>query len=389
MARATCHAVLGLGCMATAASPPLHAAEWSLAPIITVGIDDDSNRLLIPDATATQSWWLFSNVQIQRSTDTTQLSITPQVRWEHFDSEDLGDIVDRDVSGAFSWTQERGSFNLTAASLDDSTVTTELTETGIASGDTHRRTDQASVSENYGETERSALVVQASYVDVSYYGALDSEPFSLLEGYRYPSGSLGERFDLSDDTTLTASAFADELLTRFSFEDSHEAGGQLELTHAFSESTQIDVSAGGSARSLAGDRSTGTVASFNATHSTELASLTASYSRQLVPYGTGVLAERQQYQLAGTYNLTEKLDLDASVVRIENNQSIVLLGLGRRSYTGTTFGLDWRPLEAWKLRAEADTMQSQTIGLVTRPVSGWRMALTLTWAPPVPYTRSF
>lgn len=400
MTRATCHAALGLGCMATAVAPPVRAAEWSVAPTITVGSDDDSNRLLIPDATADQSWWLFSNAQFQRSTDTTQLSITPQVRWEHFDSADLGDIVDRDLSGAFSWTQERGSFQLTAASLDDSTVTTELTETGLASGDTHRRTEEASVSENYGETERTALVFQAAYMDVSYYGALTGD-LALLDGYRYPTASLGERFFLSDDTSLTASAFADELLARVPANDSREAGGQLELTHTFSPSTQIDVSAGGSARtlrteivsdgsvSLGNESSTGTVASADITHTAELGNITLSYSRQLVPYGTGVLAEREQYQLLGTYNLTEKVDISASVLRIENNQSIVLLGIGRRSYTGTALGLDWRPLEAWKLRAEADTMQSQTIGLVTRPVSGWRVALTLTWAPPFAYTRSF
>lgn len=400
MVRATCHAALGLGYMATTAAPPVRAAEWSLAPAVTVGIDDDSNRLLIPDSTADQSWWLLSNARLQRSTDTTQLSITPQLRWEHFDSEDIGDIADRDLNGAFSWTQERGSFSLTAASLDDSTVTTELTETGIASGDTHRRTDEASVSEIYGETERSALVVQAAYVYVSYYGALTGE-LALLEGYQYPSASVGERFNLSDRTSLTATAFADGLLARVRANDSREAGGQLELTHTFSESTQIDVSAGASARtlrsqivtdgsvSLGTESSTGTVASADITHTTERGHVALSYSRQLVPYGTGVLAERQQLQLSGTYNLTEKLDIDASVLRIENNQSIVLLGIGRRSYTGTTLGLDWRAREAWKLRAEAGTMQSQTIGLITRPVSGWRVALTLTWAPPYPYTRSF
>ncbi len=401
MTRATCHAALGLGCMATAAAPSVRAAEWSLAPAITVGIDDDSNRLLIPDSTADQSWWLLSSAQIQRSTDTTQLSITPQVRWQHFDSDSIGAIVDRDLSGAFSWTQERGSFSLSAASLDDSTVTTELTETGIASGDSHRRTDEASVSESYGETERSSLVVQAAYVDVSYYGALIAEPLSLLEGYRYPSASLGERFDLSDRTALTASAFADELLARLAVDDSREAGGQLELTHTFSESTQIDVSAGASARtlrtqivsdgsvSLGSESSTGTVASASVTRAGELGNVALGYSRQLVPYGTGVLAERQMYTLSGKYHLTQKLDADASVLRIENNQSIVLLGAGRRSYTGAAIGLDWRPLEAWKLRGEADTMQSQTIGLVSRPVSGWRVGLTLTWAPPVPYARSF
>lgn len=374
--------------MATAAAPSARAAEWSLAPMFSWGIDDDSNRLLVSDANATQSTWLFSNATLQRATDTTQLSITPQVRWQDYDSKELGTIVDRDLSAAFSWAQERGTLALAASSFDDSTVTTELTETGIASGDAHRRSEQASVSDTYDETEQRALVFQASYVDVSYYGPLTGL-LALLEGYRYPTASLGEQLNLSERTTLTATAFADELLARIPLNDSHEAGGQLELTHSFSERTRIDISAGESARSLAGERSTGTVASINMTHTEDLGSIALSYSRQLVPYGTGVLADRQQVTLSGTYNLTEKLDIDASVLRIQNSQSIVLLGLDRRSYFGTTFGLDWRPLEAWKLRGEIDTTHSETPEIVSRPVSGWRAAVTLTWAPPYPFTRSF
>jgi hypothetical protein len=380
MARATCQAALGLGCVASAVAPPARAAEWSMAPTFTAGENYASNWLLTSPAVSAASTWLFSNVQFERATETTQLTLTPQVDWQHFDTRQIGDIIDRDLSGSFLWTQERGSLNLAASRLDDSTVTTELTETGIASSDTHRLLEQGSVSWTYGLAEQRALVVQADYIDVSYYGA-QTGILSLLEGYRYPTALLGEQFNLSERTVLTASAFWDELIAPISINDSHEAGGQLQLVHTFSETTQLNVTLGASARSLEGQRSTGEIADVNFSHNSELGKVSFEYSRRLVPYGTGVLAQRQQLTLSGAYNLTEKVDLDASVLRIDNSQSVVYLHLDRRSYTGFTFGCDWRPLETWKLRLEGGNTHTQTYDTASIPVSEWRAGLSITWTP--------
>ena len=359
---------------------PGRTAEWSMVPTFTVGNADDSNRALASPALPADGTWLFSNVQFQRTTEVTQITITPQVNWQHFDSRYYSDITDRDLSGAFLWTQERGTLNISASRFDDSTLTTELTETGIASTDVNRLTDQASLSWNYGLTERRAFVLQAGYVDVSYYGR-ETGLLSLLEGYRYSSASAGEQFTFSERTSLTASAFGDELIAPLSINNSHEEGGELQLVHKFSERTQLSVTAGGSARSLEGSRNTGTVAIVDFSHSSELGSVALDYSRQLVPYGTGVLAQRQQITLSGTYNLSEKIDVSTSVLRIDNNESVVYLRLDRRSYTGVSFGLDWRPLETWKLRLEGGTIHTQTYDVVSIPVTEWRVGLSLTWTP--------
>jgi len=379
MTRATCHAFLGIGCMASTASP-VRAAAWSIAPTFTVGVADDNNQALSSPATPADSTWLFSNVQFQRATETTQLTITPQVNWQHFDTKEFGNITSRDVSGTFFWAQERGTLNLTASRFDDSTLTTELTETGIASSDVSRLTEQASLSWNHGLAETRAFVLQAGYIDTSYYGR-ETGFLSLLEGYRYPSASAGEQFTLSERTTLTASAYGDELIAPLSINDSHEEGGELQLMHNFSERTRLSVTAGGSARSLEGSRSAGEVALVDFTHSSELGSVALDYSDQLVPYGTGVLAQRQQITLSGTYNLTEKVDVGASLLRIDNSQSVVYLHLDRRSYTGATFGLDWRPLETWKWRLEGATTRTQTFDTVSIPVTERRVDITLTWTP--------
>jgi len=351
-----------------------------MAPTFTLGLDDDSNRALASPAVGSESTWIYSNVQFQRATETTQLTITPQVNWQHFDVAEFGAITDRDLTAAFLWTQERGTLNLAASRFYDSTLTTQLTETGIASSDVNQLTEQASVSWNYGLAERRSFVFQAGYSDVSYYGPQVGF-LALLLGYRYPSASAGEEFVLSERTTLTATAFADELIAPLSIDDSHEAGGRIQLTHSFSERTQLNVMVGESARSLEGSRSTGTVANLDLSHSCELGKVQLDYSRQLVPYGTGVLAQRQQITLSGTYHLTEKVDVNASLLRIENSESVVYLHVDRRSYTGVTFGLDWRPLETWKVRIEGDATRTQTFDTASIPVSDRRAAVSLTWTP--------
>jgi len=67
--------------------------------------------------------------------------------------------------------------------LDQSTLLTELLETGIVSADTHRRMSQAGANWIWNQTERRALITQFSWVDVKYYGGAESE----LPGYKYSS----------------------------------------------------------------------------------------------------------------------------------------------------------------------------------------------------------
>src|SRR3977135_1556925 len=96
---------------------------------------------------------------------------------------------------------------MTASFSDQSTLTSELLETGIVSIDTHRQQTQAGGTWSWSQTERRQLITQLSYIDVSYYG----QGRASLPGFRYPSGSVGERFGLSEKGSLTVSAFGSAL----------------------------------------------------------------------------------------------------------------------------------------------------------------------------------
>ena len=387
MTRATCHAVLGLGCVV--AKPLLaEAAQWSVAPTFTWGVDTDSNRYLTYPARASQSTWLFTSWQLQHASETMQLSLSPTLRWQTFDVRQYGDIFDRILGGSLSWEHERWRLDMSGSVANESTLTTELTETGIASNDLNRRTNSVSGTWTFSQTERRSLVLQAAYTDTSYSGP-QAGVSAYLVGYRYPNGFIGEQLQLTERDTLTPSAFYAALRSDIPQNDSRETGGQVDWVHNFTERMRLDIALGASDRSLAGTRSTGTVATVDFTRTSELGHVSFDYSRRLVPYGTGVLAQRTQYTLSVARNLSETFDVDASLLRIENNKYTVLLRLDRPSYTGVTAGLNWRPLETLRLRLEASGTDTQTLEIVgQQPLHEWRAALLLTWTP-YPISRTF
>ncbi len=386
VARAACQATLGLACVIGTVKTPIRAADWTIAPAISLLVDNDSNRYLQAEGEASQSASVTASLQLQGATESTQFSLTPVVHWQDFDVKAFDRIFERDINGSTQWTGERSSLTLTGEDADQSTLTTEPTETGILSTDLHRRLDQVNGSATYGLSELRTLVLQVGYADTSYYGGSEEAALlDLLSGYREPSASLGERFSLSDGETLTASVYGTELLTRIPGDDTREAGLQLDYSRTLSERTQFEVSAGGTVVKSGSLTQVAEVGSATLSHSWSLDSLALGYSRSLTPYGTGQLFQRQQATLSDTHQLTEKLDLTASFSRVQNGQPIVPrpqeVVPEVQTYNQVVLGLDWRPWETWKLRTEVGATRTQTTEVVSQPVHEWRAAVSVSWTP--------
>lgn len=385
VARATCVATLGLGLSANVA-PTVEAAEWSLAPTLSWAVDNESNRYLQPQGIMSQSTSLAASADIERATETTSLSFSPQLHWQLFDKKEYENIFERDLEAAASWTGERAGASFTAENADRSTLTTELTQTGVLSNDLHQRLDQANLAGSYNTSERYTTIAQLGYSDVSYYGAAEGAFLDLLQGYRYPTALLGERYRLSDQEELTASVYRNELLARLSGYNTYTSGAQLEYQRTLSERNEIDAAVGAARVEGQAGVQTSTTASLNASRTYSLGTLALSYSRALVPYGTAVLVNRQQAALSATRGLTEQVQLTASANWVRNGAPIGRLPSGPeivqvQSYESAQLGVDWKFAETWKLTAELDGTQTRTLGLVTYPVHDWRAALTVVWTP--------
>ena len=370
---------IGCGCLLGAGGlSPLHAAQWSLQPVLSWQTDFDSNRSIEPDGQGSEQAVLSADAFLQRSLENLQFTLQPHFDLRRYSDSEWSPGDDRSVAGTFSWNSERSQLNLSGSIANQNTLTTELLETGIIDTNGRRRTATANGELDLGRTEEHLFFTQVSYLGTSYSGPLLTE--LELPGYRYYSAASGERFILSEHLTFSVSAFGDYLQSDRAGDSSHEAGGQVELKYSHSEQTTFDVQVGESRRVLTGVSSLGTNALASATHNFELSSVSLSYSRSLVPYGNGFLVEKQQITAAVKRSLTPILDADLSAIRIDNNKSTVQLELDRAYYDNLGAGLTWRLSEHWSLRSEATTSWSPPINY-PHTVHEWRTALTMTWTP--------
>jgi len=355
------------------------AAEWSVTSIYSAASDYDENRSLVVNGKGTEAAFVTADFNFRRTTENLQVSFAPRYTWRRYSDSGYGNGDDRGASLGLDWSLERSALNLSASYVDQTTLVSELLETGLVSADTHRRQTLAGLGWNFSQTERRAVVAQVNYSDTSYYG----RGTSVLSGYKYTSASLGERFQLSERGTFTLSAYGDRLQSETAGNDSHEYGLQGEYVYAFSERTTADVSLGKSRRVLSGQNSTGTVASASLVHSLfdGLGKLSASYSRSLVPYGFGFLVEQQRYDVTLMRPLNSYVIATLDLNRMQNNEATVLLRLDRPNYNDLSLGFDWRLRETWTLGWRVEGIRTQQVGIPDHDFYSWRTSLTVKWAP--------
>ncbi len=372
---------LGLGCLLAVGARHVAAAEWSVSPTYSSAVDHDSNRRLEADPSGTESALVTADLRFQRALEDASISIEPRYTLRRFSDASLGNGDDRSLAAQMSRTWERNVLSLTASVFDQSTLTTELLETGIVSADTHQLLLQSGGSWTWVLCERRQLSAQISYSDVSYHGGIAVH--TVLPGYRYPTGSFGEQFVLSQTSSVTLSAFGSALSSDTAGNSNHEYGLQVQLDRALSERTHFVGSVGRSERLLAGKSSQGTDISLSLTHNLTRGTVSLTYVRNLVPYGVGFLVQRQQSTLSGTRQLTPYLDATLSFMRIRNDELSVLLNIDRRSYDSASAGLSWRPSETFRVGLDLGALRTQAAGFAgaSQDVNEWHSALTLTWTP--------
>ncbi len=356
----------------------------SIAPSISLAADDDSNRYLVPQGTTSQSSTLQVSADLTGSTDTTDFSLSPVVSYQAFDRRAFANIFERDVPVAAAWTLERGKLSLTGEDSDKSTLTTEATQTGILSSQLHQRLEQGGVSATYYQTERISLIVTGSYTDVSYYGAPGSALLNLLSGYRYPSGSIAEQWQISETSTLLANLSYSESLSQLPGADERNRGASLDYHTNLSETFDLDATIGAS-QVLSTSTQHVTTGGLSATRKLEFGNIALSYTRSLTPYGTGALVQRQVFSLSGSRSLTDRLDVTLAASRVQNDQVGIQLGSGQilpvQTYNTAQLLFVWQCAEFWRLRADVDATLTHTPGPASQTVHEWHAGLLLSWSP--------
>src|ERR1700722_9040840 len=123
---------IGCGCLLGAgAMSHLYAAEWSVQPIFSIETDYDDDRNLSTQPEGSEESILAGDVKLQRAMESTQFFLEPRFDLRRYSDSIWGPGNDRSLNAGITWAGELIKVSLTGYLANQTTLATELTETGI------------------------------------------------------------------------------------------------------------------------------------------------------------------------------------------------------------------------------------------------------------------
>jgi len=353
------------------------AAQWSIEPQLGLLLDYNSNLLLVPTGEQASAGMTVSvDATMKRVTESSEMDLHPHLELQRFPNEQALNADNGSVQGSYAARAERSSVTVTGSYEEASTLTTELSETGIVDTSTRRETTTAGLTLGHDFSERQHLDLQGAYTNVIYPGG---EQVGLV-GYRYPSGTLTDTFSVSERTSLAAGAVVDQLKAPLTGYEAHDQGLRLTLKHAFSTRLSVSAVAGGTNTTVAGVTQHGYVWDLHATYSSLLTQWDVDYSQSLQPSGRGYLVRRDAGNLTVSHNVAPRLYATLTVQDIRNSEVAGGPFYDVPRYFFGDAGFDWHASERIVVSVTAG------IAELEEPVSyqtarGWHAAVNTRWTP--------
>jgi hypothetical protein len=385
MGRATAGAV-GFAVAMAAASPTVCAADWIVAPTLSLGIDNDTNRQLSSPAIPSRGLSMSLDTHFEHDTERLKLTLRPYGQFERYTDDRLDPTSEEGVEGTGTWLEtERSSFTLHTRVQDASTLYSDITTTGLIHVGQRRRDEDFDGSWSFRQTERWTLQLGGSYNGSDYHGAGNTG----LSNFRQSLGTASENLAYTEQVTLSLSASAGDAHTSGAEQstriDSLGTGFQWQPT----ERAVVQGSVGVSRQSTAGLSSNTTIGDLSVSYSTELSSFSLTAQRLLQPSGFGIFTQQDQASLTIGHNLSERLSLaaEAEVYRTISAFSSPFISyvFSNRTYSESHLRLNWQQTETWTLglqllydRADTPASLFYFTGLHAQ---GWNVSLQSVWAP--------
>jgi hypothetical protein len=386
MGRATTRA-LGLAvAMAVAASPDVWAADWTVAPTLTLGIDNDTNRLLYSPAIPSRGLLMSLDTHFEHDTERLQLKLRPYGEVERYTDHRLDPTSEGGIEATATWLEtERSSFTLHTLVQDASTIYSDLSTTGLIHVGQRRRDEDFDGTWAYQQTERWTLQLQGSYNGSDYHGSYTS----ALSNYRQSLGTAIESFAFTERLTLSLNASAGDAHTTGAEQstriDSLGTGFQWQPT----ERANVQGSIGVSRQTTAGLSSNTTIGEFSVSYSTQLTNFALTAQRLLQPSGFGIFTQVDEATLSVGHNLSERLSLgaEAQVYRDTSafSSPFISFTYADRTYAESHLRLSWQQTPALALALQLQYQRADNPASYLIPTGlqahGWAVSLQSVWAP--------
>jgi hypothetical protein len=330
-------------------------AEWSLSPSVGVKGVYNSNLLLTPlPHDDTYGYWVTPAAEVAGKTE--RLEVSSRVAADvvgYFGGEDKR-FTNVFAPLAVRYKAEKDLLGFTGGFTRDNTLLSELQETGVVLQFAQRNQWTANPIWTRRLTEKLSFQSSAQLSDTTYES-------DRLVDYRMVGGSGGLLYQLTErDRILLSGSYADLRTTNSPTEfRANFPGVNMSLTHVFAESLTGTVYGGPRFLSSTSQTPVGNVtaretvwlAGASMTKSFERASLQASFARDLVPSGFGLLIQTNRGEVAGSYEISETMTCSLNVVGVlTSGKTRAAVGgvFPDRNYFSVTPKLSWRVFEWWQ-----------------------------------------
>lgn len=238
--RTTISLTLGILVLSDVYIPTANAAEWSMEPRIQLGAGyNDNIRLTAEDEASSTELNLSPSVLFSYKTPTSGLSGNLAFNVRRYPEEsDLDDETTRLGINSFR-NLERSALRLDIGLIRDTTVDTELEETGLVFDRVERTYATATPQWSYSFNERTQLALSYTHADVDY----ESNDSGYTD-YTADGGRISLTRRLSEKSQVSISAghnFTDnenEIKSQYTYA---QAGGSYQLSETFSASLFVGL----------------------------------------------------------------------------------------------------------------------------------------------------
>ena len=358
------------------ASGAVHCAEWAVAPVFFFNADHESNRTLQEGTPESESLGASLDLDLARRTEAGVLSITPHYYMRRLSPQVDADVNDLRVPVALQLNFERSALTFGASYADESTLTTELAETGAVRAGSSRIMLAGDAGWRFSQSDARQLDVSANYQDVNYTGNNAGQ----LYDYRYAAFSARENFAITTRSGWSLGGFASKLRSEERGSNSAEAGVSVGFDYDWSQNTHMAGTLGFSRREFDGVRDQGRSGNFSFSHHGEKHEWGLVLDQSLVPYGSGTLTEQDSAELHLTRHFDSRLQGIARLSFTRNDDIAYGYDLDARTYRYADTELRWQLRETWSASIVAGYSDAQDPGAPER-VGGWMLAVRTYWAP--------
>ena len=362
------------------------AAEWSMQPTLQMYFAHDSNRLLTPaNEVADEAAWLTVDALLKRGTETGEIDFHPLVEFQRFIGGSELDSNNGSLQLAAMNKGEIYSYSATAGYSDNSTLISELANTGIVDSSTRQEAATVSATGTREFTERQRVDLQGSYADVKYP---NGERVGLV-GYSDPTVSTTYEFSYSPQTLFSALVSASRVTASDVGFESHDLAVRGAWAYIISPTTNVSVSAGITHTDIESTAVNGSIWALKSTHNSELTQWSFSITRDIVPSGFGLLIRRDELDLSVIRSIASRLDATLSVLVARNSDLVSTFRDDDRRYITGVAGVNWHaaPQWLWSFTVRASASRVPSAGANLQVASGWETALNIKWTP-LPWTKS-